>query len=64
MHEFVVGGAQFRVTGETPKARDIDQRLRMLDPKADGKGFASRYTRRCSSMRNVSRELCPSASTT
>ena len=39
MHEFVVGGTQFGVTGETPKACHIDQRLRMFDTKADGKGF-------------------------
>ena len=35
MHEFVVRGTQFGSTGETPQARDIDQRLRMLDAKAN-----------------------------
>ena len=42
----------------------IDQRLRMLNTHADGKGFRSSATPVSSSMAKVSRAECPGASTT
>ena len=39
MHEFVVCGTDGRVTGEAPEPRAVDERLRMLDAKADGEGL-------------------------
>ncbi len=39
MHEFVIGGTELGMPRETSEASSIDQRLRMLDAEADGKGF-------------------------
>ena len=39
VHQLVVGGAQLRVTGVFAQAGLIDQRLRVLDAEADGKGL-------------------------
>ena len=47
MHQLVIGGAQDRIAGIRPEAGSVDQRLRMLDPKAQRKrlGFQVHPTR-------------------
>ena len=37
VHQFVVGRAEQRIAGVRPEPRTVDQRLRVLDAKADGK---------------------------
>ena len=39
VHEFVIGGTDVRMPGETPESRAIDHGLRMLDAKSDGERF-------------------------
>ena len=40
MHQLVLGGTEQRMTGAVTPASTIDQRLRVFDANADGKGFA------------------------
>ena len=65
MHQLVVRGAEFRMTGESSEARAVDQRLRMFDPKPNREGLWPRGTRRAARACAACRASCgPSASTT
>ena len=65
VHQLVVGGAEQRVAGVRAEARAVDQRLRMLDAKADRERLGLAWTRRArAASAKVSRALWPSASTT